>query len=90
MTLKTLGTEIKYARCNGLNTVEVRVEFCDFSPQLFSSQRWGIFFLIYSLYSYSPLKINGLSETHWKALPAYDFTLTPVDDEIYLSLFNLQ
>lgn len=28
MTLKTLGTEIKYARCNGLNTVEVRVEFC--------------------------------------------------------------
>lgn len=52
-----------------------------------------IFFLIYSLYFYSALKLNGTLETYWTALPAYDFTLNqitaPVPDEICFSLVNL-
>lgn len=40
-----------------------------------TSQDGDIFFLIYSPYFYSPLELNGTSETCWKASLGYDFTL---------------
>lgn len=40
-----------------------------------TAQDGDIFFLIYLLYFYRPLKLNGTSEACWKASLAYDFTL---------------